>query len=567
VAPALGKGTLVSKTQVADRSSEQSHQLRRDVGLIGLLFASVGSIIGSGWLFGAMNAAITAGPAAMLSWAIGMMMILLIALTYSELSTAFPVSGGLVRFPHVTFGSFASFMSGWILWIACATVAPIEVEGALQYATKYADFTKEHCVSACSSSAPETVHTLTALGYISAVVLMALFVAINYIGVAWFARVNTVIVWWKLAIISLVVIAFVVTQFHASNFTSQEFMPFGWRGVATAIATSGIVFSYLGFRQAIELAGETTNPRKYVPIAVIGSVVICGIIYVALQVAFIGALDPSDFSQGWGTLSFENDFGPLAAISSALGMAWLAGLLYADAIVSPADTGLIYTTVTSRVSYATARNGNAPEALARTNRHGVPMVSLVLAFLVGLIVFLPFPSWQQLVGFITSATVLSFAPGAAVVAALRRTKPDLRAPFRCPGGDVIPLLAFISSDLIVIWSTWTVNWKLFVTVLIGIALLAVMHLVRRDTPPLHLRSGSWVITWLGGLAILSYLAGDLDDASKMGFWTSAIITVAFSVAIFYLAIALRLGPEETERHMEAIRVEAEEEDETLGTAH
>jgi len=543
---------------------DRRHNLRRDVGLIGLLFASVGSVIGSGWLFGAMNAAMTAGPAAMLSWAIGMVMILLIALTYAELGTIFPVSGGVVRFPHVAFGSFASFLSGWILWIACATVAPIEVEGALQYATKYADFTTEHCVSACSSSAPETVHTLTALGYVSAVILMAVFVAINYVGVAWFARVNTVVVWWKLAIITLVVIAFLVTQFHGSNFTSQQYMPFGWEGVATAIATSGIVFSFLGFRQGIELAGETSNPRKYVPIAVIGSVLICGIIYIALQIAFIGALNPSDFSQGWGKLSFANDFGPLAAISSTLGLAWLAGLLYADAIISPADTGLIYTTVTARVSYATARNGNAPESLARTNRHGVPLISLILAFLVGLIVFLPFPSWQQLVGFITSATVLSFAPGAAVVPALRRTRPDLVRPFRCPGGDVIPLLAFISSDLIVIWSTWTVNWKLFVTVLIGVALLAVFHLVRRDTPPLDLKAGSWLVTWLAGLAILSYLAGDLDDTARMGFWTSAIITAVFSVVIFYIAIALRLGREETDRNMEAIRAEAAAEDEALG---
>jgi amino acid transporter len=547
-----------------ERSMDRRHNLRRDVGLIGLLFASVGSVIGSGWLFGAMNAAMTAGPAAMLSWAIGMVMILLIALTYAELGTIFPVSGGVVRFPHVAFGSFASFLSGWILWIACATVAPIEVEGALQYATKYADFTTEHCVSACSSSAPETVHTLTALGYVSAVILMAVFVAINYVGVAWFARVNTVVVWWKLAIITLVVIAFLVTQFHGSNFTSQQYMPFGWEGVATAIATSGIVFSFLGFRQGIELAGETSNPRKYVPIAVIGSVLICGIIYIALQIAFIGALNPSDFSQGWGKLSFANDFGPLAAISSTLGLAWLAGLLYADAIISPADTGLIYTTVTARVSYATARNGNAPESLARTNRHGVPLISLILAFLVGLIVFLPFPSWQQLVGFITSATVLSFAPGAAVVPALRRTRPDLVRPFRCPGGDVIPLLAFISSDLIVIWSTWTVNWKLFVTVLIGVALLAVFHLVRRDTPPLDLKAGSWLVTWLAGLAILSYLAGDLDDTARMGFWTSAIITAVFSVVIFYIAIALRLGREETDRNMEAIRAEAAAEDEALG---
>ncbi|WP_231386869.1 APC family permease [Gordonia polyisoprenivorans] len=383
-----------------------NRNLRRDVGLIGLLFASVGSIIGSGWLFGAMNAAQKAGPAAIISWSIGAVMILLIALTFAELGTMFPVSGGVVRFPHIAFGSFASYTSGWILWIACGTVAPIEVEGALQYATKYAAFTSKSTVNG------DTVHTLTGLGYLTAVVLLALFVVVNYIGVRWFARVNNVLVWWKLAIITVVVIAFLVTQFHPSNFTSKGFMPNGWEGVFTAIATSGIVFSFLGFRQGIELAGETSNPRKYVPIAVIGSVILTGIIYVALQVAFIGSLNPRDFIHGWATMGFTNDFGPLAAIATAIGLGWLATLLYIDAIVSPGDTGLIYTTVTSRVSYAMARNGNAPKMLAKTTNRGVPLVSLIVAFVLGLIILLPFPSWQQLVGFITSATVLSFAAGA-----------------------------------------------------------------------------------------------------------------------------------------------------------
>jgi amino acid transporter len=261
---------------------QRQGSLKRDVGMIGLLFASVGSIIGSGWLFGAMNAAQTAGPAAMLSWLFGMVIILMIALTFAELGTLFPVSGGPARYPHIAFGSFASYTSGWILWVACATVAPIEVEGALQYATKYAAFTTEHCLSGCSGAQPEIVHTLTTLGYVSAVILMALFVMVNYVGVNWFARVNNILVWWKLAIITLVIVAFLFTQFHGSNFTSKSFMPYGWEGVFTAIATSGIVFSYLGFRQGIELAGETSNPRKYVPIAVIGSVVLTGVIYIGL---------------------------------------------------------------------------------------------------------------------------------------------------------------------------------------------------------------------------------------------------------------------------------------------
>jgi amino acid transporter len=551
----------MTDTATSDRSTESGPPLRRDVGLIGLLFASVGSIIGSGWLFGAMNASILAGPAAMISWAIGAVMILLIALTFAELGTIFPVSGGVVRFPHVAFGSFSSYLSGWILWVACGTVAPIEVEGALQYATKYADFTSKHIVGG------EPVYTLTTLGYVAAVILMAVFVLINYFGVAWFAKVNAVLVWWKLAIITLVVITFVLTQFHTSNFHSQGFMPYGWSSVFTAIATSGIVFSYLGFRQGIELAGETSNPHKYVPIAVIGSVVLTGVIYIGLQVAFIGALDPKDFSGGWDKLAFSNDFGPLAAISSALGLGWLAALLYADAIVSPADTGLIYTTVTSRVSYAMARNGNAPKQLGRASERGVPVIGLGVAFVLGLIVFLPFPSWQQLVGFITSATVLSFAAGPLVVAALRRTVPDLKRPFRVPGGDVVPLLAFASSNLIVVWSTWTINWKLFVTVLLGLVLYAVLHVIGHDLPPLELRAGSWMVLWLGGLAVLSFLAGDLDGSATLGFGVSSLLTIAFSVVVFYYAISVRLDPEQTEDHMTQIKREAALDEGEVGSDH
>src|SRR6478735_2762427 len=144
--------------------------MRRDVGVVGLLFASVGSIIGSGWLFGALTSAQLAGPAAVFSWVIGAVMIIIIALVFAELGTMFPVSGGVARFPHLAYGSFASYTTGWILWVAVATTAPIEVEGALQYATKYAAFTKQHTVGG------ETVHTLTGLGYVVAVLGLAFFV-------------------------------------------------------------------------------------------------------------------------------------------------------------------------------------------------------------------------------------------------------------------------------------------------------------------------------------------------------------------------------------------------------
>jgi amino acid transporter len=565
--------TTLAKNRSADPapSGGNDTRMRRDIGVIGLLFASVGSIIGSGWLFGALTASQLAGPAAILSWIIAAVMIMLIGLVFAELGTMFPISGGVVRFPHLSHGSFASFTTGWILWVAVATTAPIEVEGALQYATKYAPLTAKHIKGG------ETVYTLTGLGYVVAVLGMAFFVAVNYFGIRWFARVNNVAVWWKLGIIVLVIIAFLVTSFHGSNFSNHGFATDGAHGIFTAIASGGIVFSYLGFRQGIELAGETNNPRRNIPLAVIGSVLLTAVIYVALQVAFIGAVRPSDLasSHGWTNLDFKNDFGPLAAISTIIGLGWLAKLLYIDAVVSPADTGLIYTTVTSRVSYAMGRNGNAPEALARTTNRGVPFVSLLVTFFIGLVVFLPFPSWQQLVGFVTSATVLSFGAGTLTIVALRREIPDRDRPFRVPFGGVIPFLAFYSSNLIVYWAGWDVNWKLFVTIAFGFVLFAVFHVFKRgEKQPLDLRAGAtWTIPWLAGLCLISYL-GDYPEKSKdagntatIGFGWGFVVIFALTAIVYAIAYKLRLPQHRVEEHIADVEKETEVEKQELGAAH
>jgi amino acid transporter len=551
--------TLSSPT--AEQTDRETPKLKRHVGVVGLLFASVGSIIGSGWLFGALNAAQQAGPAAVISWALGGFLILLIALVYAELGTMFPLSGGVVRFPHMAFGHFASYTSGWITYVAIATTAPIEVEAALQYGTKYADFTTEHTVNG------ETVHTLTTLGYTTAVLLMALFVVVNYYGVRWFARINNVLVGWKLFIILLVAVAFLVTAFHPHNFSSHGFAPSGVHGIFTAVATSGIVFSYLGFRQGIELAGETDNPRRNVPIAVIGSVLLTGVLYILLQVAFVGSLNPSTLahSGSWSKLAFTDDFGPLAALATALGLGWVAVLLYIDAIVSPGDTGLIYTTISSRISFAMARNGNAPRVLERTNGNGVPMVGLFLAFVIGLVAFLPFPSWQQLVGFITSATVLSFAPGPLVFAALRKQVPDHERPFRLPGGHVIPVLAFWGANLIIYWSGWTTVWKLMVAALIGFVFLAAfVWSGQMKDKSLDLRSGFWLVPWLAGLTAISFIgnypepaAGNLND---LNFGLSTGLLLILSLGIYLLAYRFRLAPEETQAYIDESLAEAKVEE-------
>ncbi|MDA3912808.1 APC family permease [Oleiagrimonas sp.] len=540
-------------------SSGEDHRLRRDIGIIGLLFTAVGSIIGSGWLFGALNAAETAGPASILAWAIGAVMIIFIGLCYAELGTMFPVSGGVVRFPHFAFGSFASYTLGWITWLAVASTTSIEVLAALQYSTNYLPWLQQ---------LKDGVPVLTVPGFVVAVALLGLFSLINVIGIRWFARLNNALVWWKLFIIVLVIVMFLVTAFNGANFshaTAGGFMPYGWPGVFSSIATAGIVFSYLGFRQGVELAGETRNPQRNVPIAIIGSVLITGVIYVALQIAFIGSLPDGALVHGWAHIgtSFTGGldhiaatYGPLAAIATVMGLTWLAVLLYIDAFISPADTGLIYTTVTARISYAMGRNGNAPSALAKVNKHGVPWVSVIVTFVAGVVFLLPFPGWQKLVGFVTSATVLSFGSGPLALVAMRRQLPDQKRPFRLPVVHLLAYLGFLSSNLIVYWSGWDIVWKLMIAVLIGYVVLIIHELRNSETTPnLELRSGFWVPLWLAGLTLISWL-GEYPALDKhagntgaLGFGWATLTVALFSVLIMWVAIHMRLPPERTIEHL------------------
>ncbi|MFC7393013.1 APC family permease [Scopulibacillus cellulosilyticus] len=523
---------------------------KRHIGKNGLLFTSVGTIIGSGWLFAAFNAARLAGPAAIISWVLAAIMILVIAIVYSELSVIFPVSGGVIRFPQYSFGSTVSFTGGWLTYISAVTAAPTEVLATLQYSSNYLPWLVKGGPGGSS---------LSSIGLIIAIGLMALFSLVNVLGVKLFARINNVLVWWKLCALVMLVVILILSSFNLQNFYSPRFggfAPSGFSSVLEALPAGGIVFSFLGFRQGIEFAAETNNPRRNVPFAVIGSVVLCLILYIGLQVAFIGATPSHFLSSGWPKLSFEGSVGPLASLVTILGIGWLAIIVYIDAIISPADTGLIYASVTARLSYSQARAGNAPQILSKLNKKGVPWISVLLMFIIGCIAFLPFPSWKEIIGFTTSAMILAFGIGPLVFAALRRQLPDQPRKFRAPGSDVLGYAAFLSSNLIVYWTGWHTNSRLFISILIGFILFGIYNFIARknpSTPPLHLKAASWIPIWLGGLAIISFF-GPYDgglDLFKTG--VGELIVAVLSGFVYWMSLALRLSTAETIRNVERTR--------------
>jgi len=543
-------------TQTEERGGAQAgHKLHREVSTIGLLFFSLGSIIGSGWLFGSLLAAQTAGPAAIIAWVVGGLVMLLLALVHAEVGGMYPVAGGSARYPHFAFGSLSGFAIGWIVWVGSVTVAPIEVLAVTTYLIQWFPWMMVE---------QGGTQVLTALGIVFSVALMGVFTIINLLGVGSLAKSNNAIMIWKIAIPFLAVIVLIAVAFNPSNFTAQGgFAPFGITGILSALGVGGIVFSYQGFEQAIQLGGETRNPGRNIPLAVIGSMVIGVILYIGLQFAFIGALHPEELKNGWANLSFPQDAGPFAGIASVVGVGWLATLIYIDAMVSPGGTGLIYIGASSRLSFALGRNHYIPHQFGYLIERGIPIVSIIASFLIGCIAFLPFPAWSALVQFIISATVMGYATVPLAMGALRRQEPNHPRPFRLPAGEVVAVAAFVIANLIIYWTGWDVLWRLYIAIAIGFVLLGIGHIVNPSEflPRLDWRGGSWLWPYFVGLGVLSYLSPtDFGGTGLLPFGLDIVIVAAFSIGIYYYAMSVSLTPEEVRSHVADARAEAEEEE-------
>ena len=241
-------------------------RLERSIGLLGLTFVGVSGIIGSGWLFAPLLAAKLAGPAAMVSWAIGGGAMLILALCFAEVIGVFPVAGGIVRIPHFTHGDLTSSVLGWSAWIGYNTAAPIETIAMMQYLSPFLPwlFVGE-----------PTEAVLSFLGTLFAIAVLAFFVVLNAFGAAFFARTNTGLTWIKLGVPLIVGLAIVYYTFDVKNFSSPSgFSPYGLRGIFAAVSSGGIIFALIGFRHAIDMAGEVKRPNVTLPLALTLSLVI-----------------------------------------------------------------------------------------------------------------------------------------------------------------------------------------------------------------------------------------------------------------------------------------------------
>ena len=553
--------------------------LDRGVGFLGLLWASEGSIIGSGWLFGALGAATIAGPSAIIGWLVASVIVIVLALVHAELGGLFPVSGGTSRFPHYAFGSFAGATFGWASYLQAASVAPIEVLAAIQYLST-AHWARHFYVA--HKIGPGT---LSGTGILAAVILMVIFVVLNLVGIRWLARVNNGLTSWKVFIPILTIIVILLTHFHGSNFShGGGFFVKGAtiKSILIAIPSGGIVFALLGFEQAVQLGGEATNPERDLPRAVILSILIGAAVYILLQVVFIGAIDPKLLSSQhlWTNLGSTNtnpavvalNAGPFYTVTKVAGLAWLAFVLRLDAVISPGGTGLVYLTSSSRLSFGLSKNGFIPRVFESTNeRTKVPVFGVLFATVIGLLFLLPFPSLSALVSVVTSASLLMYAAAPLALAALRKQKPDLPRVYKLPWAGVLAPASFVCATWIVYWAGWETYTTLIVAMLIGYGLIAASYRFNLNPkqPQMDWGAAVWIVPYLVGMLFISYFGTfgpggiiggvgifkhvlDQGGNDDLGLYGGLIASAALSLVIYYLALAKRLPDDKVDEYVREV---------------
>ena len=499
---------------------------------MGLLLLIVNGTIGSAWLFAPFYAAQIAGPHALIAWIIGGVMTITIALAFAETSSRLPLAGGTTEVANHTHGGLTAFTVSWIAWLSNITMPPIEVQAVLQYAANY--------IPALTKISGGT-NVLSGVGFGAAILLMLFLTTLNILSLKNIVRSNSFILAFKFITIALTIVAIIHAKFNIVNFASANY-PIAsgdtWKGILAAVATGGIAFAFTGFKHGVELAGESTNPQFTVPFAIIGSVVLCLILYMGLQVAFIGSIDPSLITQGWQHLSFTGDLGPFAGIATAVGLVWLARLLMVDAVVSPLGAGSVYVSSNARIAYAMSKKGYFPQLLSHLNGKQLPVKAIFFNTFIGVLLFLPLPNWQNMVSFLVSIMVVSYAMGPIALISMRKFSQPKTGTFKLPFANILGLVGFYFCNLISYWTGWSTMSKFSIALALGVLvfIIAYMRMDRPEKKNMGFRSLMWLVPYFLGLILISYL-GAFGGKQLFTFGWDFLVIAIFSIIIFYLAIA------------------------------
>ena len=407
-------------------------ELRRVLGPIDLTLIGVGGIIGTGiFVLTGLAAAQYAGPAIVLSFVVAGLGCIFAGLCYAEFAAMVPVSGSAYAYSYATLGEFVAWFVGWNLILEYLFAASTVSVGWSRYFVKLLDHFGVNFLPAALTSAPIEVATdgITfvasgAMINLPAVLIALVITAICYVGITQSSVVNAVVVAIKVTIVVLV-IGFGFFYINADNwhpFIPENTGKFGEYGYSGILRASGIIFfAYIGFDAVSTAAQEARNPERDMPIGILGSLVVCTILYILMCAVLTGLLPYPQL----------NDAAPVAvALQAHAGLNWLVPWIVVGALAGLTSVILVMILGQSRIFLTMSQDGLIPKAFASVHPrfktpHVATAVTGISAALIGGI--FPIGLLGQLVSI---GTLIAFIVVCIGVLVLRYTRPDLKRPFQ-----------------------------------------------------------------------------------------------------------------------------------------
>jgi APA family basic amino acid/polyamine antiporter len=411
---------------LVEETAEEGHQLKRAVGVLDLTALGVGAIIGTG-IFVVIGQGIgLAGPAVILSFILAAVTCFFSALSYSELSSSIPVSGSAYTYSYATLGELVAWIIGWDLILEYGvSVAAVAVGWGANF--------NEFLDSAFNVTLPEEIAQSPDDGGVVNLPAVVIVLAITFLlmrGVRESAKANSVMVVVKLAVLAM----FIVIAFTA--YTSDNLSPFAPQGRSGVVEAAAIIFfAYIGFDAVSTGSEEARNPGRDLPLAIIGALLACTVIYILTSIAAVGALPAEEL---------EKSDAPLAeALESGAKIDWAASVIAFGAVVAITSVILAILYGQTRIAFSMCRDGLAPEKFATVNpRTGTP-ARLTLGFGLLIAVLAALVPLDTIVELVNIGTLFAFVLVNLGVIILRRTRPDMHRPFRVPFVPVFPIIGIL----------------------------------------------------------------------------------------------------------------------------
>lgn len=511
--------------------------LPKRISTFSLTMTGVTTIIGSGWLLSTQKIASMAGPASLLSWGLGAFIALLVGFFYIEIGSAYPSAGGIGYYSHITHGRFCGFLTSWINWLSIVAVPPIEAQAVIQYMSQLSPtFTRFYDV---------TSHNLTTNGIIFAFILMFVFMALNYWSIKLFLRFNNFFTLLKVAIPVLTIIALFYSGLHKENFgtTMQEFMPFGWGSIFASVVACGVVMSFNGFQSPLTFSEEIESPKRQLPIAVIGSIGISFIVYLLLQIVFVGSISPSALINGWGAINFRSPYVELLMLAN---FQLLVSAVYIGSVVSPGVCGVTFIASSSRILLSLSREGHMPKSLATLHsKYSSPWNAIITSTIVGSIFLLFFKGWYSLVAVISVLHLFSYVPAPIVTIAnrLKHGRSDRNSgQFSLPFAPILaPALLFLLSILI-FSAGWPLADEMALLIIPGLAFYFYYEYKEERVGSFWnaFKGASWLVFYIIGISIITFLANHTGESTQIishstGIWLLLVLSIITHIYGAYFA--------------------------------